>query len=142
MVQRFTQVNTSVIAVEEVIPEVVSSYGIVGLQNNTFNNPIEVIVEKPTIAEAPSNYGVVGRYLLMPEIFNKLKAGRRGAGGEIQLTDAIAALMQDQDVYAYNLDGTRYDCGSKLGYLKATVMYGLQHQELSADFETFLKALF
>ena len=97
------------------------------------------IVEKPKPANAPSNLAVVGRYLLAPEIFDKLETTGRGAGGEIQLTDAIADLLDDADVYAYSFSGDRYDCGSKLGYLQATVAYGLAHAEIGAAFRASLQ---
>ena len=98
------------------------------------------IVEKPKPEDAPSNLAVVGRYLLAPEIFDKLETTGRGAGGEIQLTDAIADFLYDQDIYAYSFTGTRYDCGSKLGYLQATVALGLAHERLGQAFADFLKS--
>ena len=97
------------------------------------------IVEKPDPAEAPSNSAVVGRYLLVPEIFDKLEKIGRGAGGEIQLTDGIANLLDESPVYAYSFDGVRYDCGSKLGYLQATVAYGLEHAETGDGFREHLE---
>ena len=102
---------------------------------------ITQIVEKPDPADAPSNLAVVGRYLLAPEIFNKLESIGRGAGGEIQLTDGIADLLTESPVYAYSFDGVRYDCGSKLGYLQATVAYGMKHPETGAEFAAHLKQL-
>jgi len=99
------------------------------------------IVEKPAPADAPSNLAVVGRYLLTPRIFDKLEETRAGAGGEIQLTDAIAALLKDEPVVAYPFEGKRYDCGSKLGYLEATVEYGLAHPELGEAFGAYLGKL-
>jgi UTP--glucose-1-phosphate uridylyltransferase len=97
------------------------------------------IVEKPKPAVAPSNLAVVGRYLLSGAIFDDLAQIGAGAGGEIQLTDGIARLMLRQPVYAYEFDGKRYDCGNKLGYLQATVEYGLKHESLGADFGAYLK---
>ena len=128
----------SVIAVETVPRESTSSYGIVAVDPDD-NNRITKIVEKPSPAEAPSNLAVVGRYLLAPEIFDKLETTGRGAGGEIQLTDAIADLLEESPVYAYAFEGTRYDCGSKLGYLKATVAYGLEHDDEGHAFREHLK---
>jgi len=100
------------------------------------------IVEKPRPAEARSNLGVVGRYILTPAIFAHLKGIPRGAGGEIQLTDAIERLLQDEPVLAYQFAGKRYDCGSKLGYLQATVEYALRHPELREEFAGYLAAEF
>ena len=127
----------SVIAVETVPKESTSSYGIVAVDEND-GNRINKIVEKPKPADAPSNSAVVGRYLLTPAIFDKLEHTGKGAGGEIQLTDGIADLMQDQSVYAYSFKGTRYDCGSKLGYLQATVAYGLEHPDTGRRFREHL----
>ncbi len=128
----------SVVAVESVPRENTSSYGIVAVDEND-RNRITQIVEKPDPADAPSNSAVVGRYLLVPEIFDKLETIGRGAGGEIQLTDGIADLLDESPVYAYSFDGVRYDCGSKLGYLQATVAYGLEHPDTGADFREQLK---
>jgi UTP--glucose-1-phosphate uridylyltransferase len=102
---------------------------------------IQAIVEKPRPAQAPSNLAVVGRYVLTPAIFDHLEKIGAGAGGEIQLTDGIARLMQDEPVYAYRFEGQRYDCGSKLGYLQATVEYGLRHKKLGNDFKAYLQTL-
>ncbi len=125
----------SVVAVETVPPEHTSSYGIVAVDGDS---RVTEIVEKPAPEDAPSNSAVVGRYLLTGDIFDKLETTGRGAGGEIQLTDAIAAQLDDSAVYAYSFDGTRYDCGSKLGYLKATVAFGLEHPETGAAFRQHL----
>ena len=91
--------------------------------------------------DAPSDLAVVGRYILTPRIFKLLERTPRGAGGEIQLTDAISMLIQEQTVLSYQFDGTRYDCGSKLGYLKANVEFGLKHPELESDFRKYLTEL-
>ena len=128
----------SVVAVETVPPENTSSYGIVAVDEND-RNRITQIVEKPAPEVAPSNSAVVGRYLLVPEIFDKLEKTGRGAGNEIQLTDGIADLLADSPVYAYSFTGTRYDCGSKLGYLQATVAYGLEHPDTGERFREHLK---
>ena len=128
----------SVIAVETVPRENTSSYGIVAVNEND-RNRITQIVEKPAPADAPSDSAVVGRYLLVPEIFDKLETIGRGAGGEIQLTDGIANLLDESPVYAYSFDGVRYDCGSKLGYLQATVAYGLEHPETGEGLREYLK---
>lgn len=112
----------SVIAVETVPHEKTSSYGIVAIDDAS---RITHMVEKPAPEDAPSDLAVVGRYLLVPEIFDKLETTGRGAGGEIQLTDAIADMLEESPVYAYSFEGTRYDCGNKLGYLKANIAQGL-----------------
>lgn len=126
-----------VIAVETVPPEETSSYGIVAV-DPADDNRIVRIVEKPAPNDAPSNLAVVGRYLLPSAIFDKLETTGRGAGGEIQLTDAIADILDDSPVYAYAFEGERYDCGSKLGYLKATVAHGLEHPDTSEAFREYL----
>lgn len=131
--------GSSVVAVEEVPHENTSSYGIVAVEEADDGKRMTKIVEKPKPEDAPSNLAVVGRYLLAPEIFDKLETTGRGAGGEIQLTDAIADLLEDASVYAYSFSGERYDCGSKLGYLQATVAYGLAHGEIGEAFEAHLK---
>ncbi len=128
----------SVIAVETVPREHTSSYGIVAVDEKD-NYRITEIVEKPAPEDAPSNSAVVGRYLLAPEIFDKLERIGKGAGGEIQLTDGIAALLGESPVYAYSFSGVRYDCGSKLGYLQATVAYGLNHPDTGKEFREHLE---
>lgn len=130
----------SVIAVETVPAASTSSYGIVAVDASD-RSRITQIVEKPKPADAPSNSAVVGRYLLSGDIFAKLENIGKGAGGEIQLTDGIAALLDESPVYAYSFDGVRYDCGSKLGYLQATVAYGLSHPDTGAKFEEHLKTV-
>ncbi len=129
----------SVIAVETVPPDKTSSYGIVEIDNAS--KRIMQIVEKPAPENAPSNLAVVGRYLLSPIIFDKLENTGRGASGEIQLTDAIADLLDESPVYAYRFSGERYDCGNKLGYLKATVAYGLTDGETGDSFRDHLRDL-
>jgi UTP--glucose-1-phosphate uridylyltransferase len=128
------------VAVEEVPREYTSSYGIVEVDGND-RDRITGIVEKPAPEDAPSTSAVVGRYLLAPEIFDKLEKTGRGAGGEIQLTDGIADLLAESPVYAYSFSGTRYDCGSKLGYLQATVAYGLEHPDTGEALRDHLESL-
>jgi UTP--glucose-1-phosphate uridylyltransferase len=140
MADEYADHNGSVIAVESVPPEHTSSYGIVAVDGDD-RERITQIVEKPAPADAPSNSAVVGRYLLAPEIFKKLEKIGKGAGGEIQLTDGIAALLDESPVYAYSFSGVRYDCGSKLGYLQATVAYGLSHPDTGERFRDHLKHL-
>jgi len=129
----------SVIAVQNVAREDTASYGIVSSEKVSPGlSRITNIVEKPKPEEAPSTLGVVGRYILSPRIFHFLENLRPGAGREIQLTDAIGRLLREENVMAYEFQGQRYDCGSKLGYLQATVNYALKHPELAADFREFL----
>ena len=140
MRDRYLESGGSVIGVQQVARSQTASYGIVATDEagGDFAR-IRRIVEKPQPADAPSDLAVVGRYLLSGSIFERLKTIGRGAGGEIQLTDGIAALLQDEPVYAYRFKGKRYDCGSKLGYLEATVEYALRHPELGEQFENYLK---
>ena len=102
---------------------------------------IKSIIEKPSQKNAKSNLAVVGRYVFTPEIFSKIEKLKTGIGKEIQITDAIADLMNDQAVYGYIFEGQRFDCGSKLGYLKATIEYALEHKELSKEFRNYLKKI-
>lgn len=142
MVELYNQKQSSILAVERVNPADTGSYGIVRTGETTGKYaPVELIVEKPKPENAPSNLAVIGRYILTPAIFDKIENTDRGAGGEIQLTDAIADLMKDEQVLAYEFEGIRYDCGSKLGFLIATVEHGLLHDELKDDFLDYLKAL-
>ncbi|MXR35413.1 UTP--glucose-1-phosphate uridylyltransferase GalU [Craterilacuibacter sinensis] len=141
MVKVFNQTHSSILGVETVPHEQTGSYGIVEVTENVRGQQqVTSIVEKPHPDVAPSNLAVVGRYILTPRIFDKLVNTQAGAGGEIQLTDGIAALMKDETVLALPLRGTRYDCGSKLGYLKATVNYALKHHEVGAEFADYLKS--
>ena len=139
MAQVHAKHGGSVIAVQNVPREDTSSYGIVvpepGSQGLT---KLANMVEKPKPEDAPSTLGVVGRYVLSPRIFHFLESQRRGAGGEIQLTDAIARLLREETVYGYEFEGRRYDCGSKLGYLEATVALALKHPEVSEGFRAYL----
>ncbi len=136
MAAEYKRHGGSVIAVQTVAAEKASSYGIVAMDDSS---RITQIVEKPAPEDAPSNSAVVGRYLLTPEIFDNLETTGRGAGGEIQLTDAIADLLDESPVYAYAFSGERFDCGSKLGYLKATVAYGLEHPDTGSAFLDHLR---
>ena len=142
MVEQYDKNQCSILGVERVNPQETDKYGIVKTKELSPSvGQVELIIEKPAPERAPSNLGVVGRYILTPAIFKKIETTERGAGGEIQLTDAIAALMTDEQVLAYEFEGKRYDCGSKLGYLQATVEYGLEHDELKVDFRDYLKNL-
>jgi UTP--glucose-1-phosphate uridylyltransferase len=140
MAAEYQKHGGSIVAVETVPKENTSSYGIVALDNDD-ENRLSYIVEKPAPADAPSNLAVVGRYLLNPVVFDKLEKTGRGAGGEIQLTDAIADMLDESAVYAHAFTGDRYDCGCKIGYLKATVAYGLTHPETGEEFREYLRDL-
>ena len=138
----YQEYGTSVLAVQRVPWEETYKYGIVEVEPiGPGLSEIRGIVEKPDPDKAPSNLAVVGRYILTPRIFRLLDKTKPGAGGEIQLTDAIEALMGEQTVLAYEFEGTRYDCGSKFGYLKANVEMGLQHHEIGDEFRNYLKKL-
>ena len=138
----YRQHNVSVLGVQVVLPSETDKYGIVKSRPlGERLSVVEAIVEKPQPAAAPSTLAVVGRYALTPAIFDKLATVGRGAGGEIQLTDGIAALLADEPVHAYAFEGKRYDCGSKLGYLEATVEYALKHASLSEPFAQYLARL-
>lgn len=140
MVEAFEREHASLLAVQEVPREHTKSYGIVSTTPwNTSSERVQGIVEKPDPKDAPSTLAVVGRYILTPRIFDHILQTGTGAGGEIQLTDAIASLLQEQPVLTYRYKGTRFDCGSKLGYLQATVELGLKHPETSAAFTAFLQ---
>jgi UTP--glucose-1-phosphate uridylyltransferase len=141
MIRVFDHYHTSVIGVEEIDRQMSGSYGVIDgkqWEDNIFK--LSGIVEKPVPAVAPSNYGVVGRYILKPKIFEHLHALQPGAGGEIQLTDALQNLLKDEQVLAYKYDGKRFDCGSKLGYLKATVEFALRHPEVAGEFDQYLRS--
>jgi len=139
MVKVFDETHCSVLGVETVAAADTGAYGIVEVSNTTSNRlKVSSIVEKPRPEDAPSNLAVVGRYILTPRIFEKLINTKPGAGGEIQLTDGIAALLKDEEILALPFTGVRFDCGSKLGYLKATVSYGLKHHEVGPEFAAYL----
>jgi len=138
----FARRGRSVIAVHNVERHETRRYGIVKLEPRSRSpHRISAIVEKPEPAAAPSTLGVVGRYILTPRVFHHLQRVRPGAGGEIQLTDAIAGLLQEEDVFAHEFKGTRYDCGSKLGYLQANLQYALRHPEVGSEFRRYLRGL-
>jgi UTP--glucose-1-phosphate uridylyltransferase len=140
MVDVFENHQRSVIAVENIPKEETDKYGIVSTDAiNDQIGKINGIVEKPEPSKAPSTQAVVGRYILTPEIFNLLENTGAGAAGEIQLTDAIAELLKKEEVYSLAFAGKRYDCGSKLGYLQATVEYALKHPELKEEFSNYLQ---
>lgn len=139
MVESYENHSSSILAVQQVDKEETDKYGIVSLENNADNEGfITGIVEKPEPANAPSTLAVVGRYILNPRIFHFLEKTQKGAGNEIQLTDAIADLLADEKVFAYPFEGTRYDCGSKLGYLQANVELGMKHPEIGEEFSQYI----
>jgi UTP--glucose-1-phosphate uridylyltransferase len=158
LIEAYEQVHASVVAVMEVPPEETSRYGVIepdtserriGLgggraEGGPFDgrlHKLKGIVEKPDPAKAPSNFAVIGRYVLTPKIFQKLEQTQRGAGGEIQLTDGLHALMEEQDVYAYAFEGVRYDAGTTMGWLKASVQLALERRDIGAEFGRFLAGL-
>ena len=142
MTELFNQQNASILGVEDVAPSETGSYGIVDAEP-IGDRVLQVkgIVEKPKPEDAPSTLAVVGRYILTPAIFDLLENVQPGKGGEIQLTDGIAALMQQERVLAYRFEGKRFDCGSKLGYMKANVEFALKHPEISREFTDYLRKL-
>ncbi len=147
LIHAYTQTHASVVAVMEVPPEETSRYGVIGSEPTV--DPLDhgrlhrvtSLVEKPAAADAPSNLAIIGRYVLTPKIFDKLEQTQRGAGGEIQLTDAISDLMQEQAVFAYEFEGARYDAGTTMGWLKASVELALQRPDLGDEFRTYLAGL-
>jgi len=142
MVDVFGQHQCSILGVQNVPRAQTRQYGIVDSAPISADlEQLKAIVEKPKPEDAPSTLAVVGRYILTPRIFHHLKNVRAGAGGEIQLTDGIAALLREEKMLAYRFRGTRYDCGSKLGYLQATVALALQHPEVRDEFAAYLQTL-
>ncbi|MCY6413481.1 UTP--glucose-1-phosphate uridylyltransferase GalU [Acinetobacter sp. VNH17] len=141
MIQRFEQSQAAQIMVEAVPDHLVDQYGIVDVTISPQEGEsiaMQGIVEKPTVGTTPSNLSVVGRYILPAEIMSLLENTPRGAGNEIQLTDAIAALQQTETVEAYRMKGQTFDCGSKIGYLKAVLHYGIEHSKLGEDFKKLI----
>ncbi|NKI34110.1 UTP--glucose-1-phosphate uridylyltransferase GalU [Wenzhouxiangella sp. XN79A] len=141
LAERYAATGRSVISVEAVEPSRTQHYGVVDIEAESGErfHSVRGIVEKPAPEDAPSNLAVVGRYILTPRIFQLLETTAPDHRGEIQLTDAIASLIDEQGVDCLEFEGTHYDCGSKLGYLRATVDYALNHPELGADFAAFLR---
>ncbi|MCG5515973.1 MULTISPECIES: UTP--glucose-1-phosphate uridylyltransferase GalU [unclassified Ectothiorhodospira] len=140
MVDVYEEYGCSILGVEDVPEDETHKYGVVSPERVSDRLwDVKAIVEKPSPADAPSNMAVVGRYILTPRIFDLIENTGKGAGGEIQLTDAISDLLSEQRVLAQRFKGTRYDCGSKLGYLQATVEYALKHPDLADDFRGYLQ---
>ncbi len=141
MVQMFSQQASSIIAVQAVLESEVHKYGIVALEQEQHFARIKQIVEKPTAQDAPSRLAAIGRYILTPQVFAYLAKMKPGKGGEIQLTDAIAELLSHEKVFALQFDGTRYDCGSKLGYMQASIVYALKHPEIKQAIRQFITSI-
>ena len=143
MVEAYDKVGGNIVAVDQVPMERVSSYGVIAPKGERDGRLIEMtgMVEKPPVADAPSNLKITGRYILQPEIFGLLESQGKGAGGEIQLTDAMARLMEAQSFFAYEYEGQDYDCGSKLGYFEAVLGYALASDEIGADAKALAKAM-
>jgi UTP--glucose-1-phosphate uridylyltransferase len=145
MMQLFEKLQASIIATCEVPRSEISHYGVIrGFPVEGFNGRVyrvQDVVEKPPAADAPSNLAIIGRYILTSQIFSLLEKTRTGSGGEIQLTDGIRLLLEQQPVYAYMFEGTRYDAGDKLGFLKATVEFALRRADLGTEFRQYLKTL-
>ncbi|WP_213954984.1 MULTISPECIES: UTP--glucose-1-phosphate uridylyltransferase GalU [unclassified Variovorax] len=142
MTRAFARLQSSLLAVQEVPLDQVRRYGIVaGDAVEAGLTKITRMVEKPKPEDAPSRLGVAGRYILTPAVFDEIRNQPTGAGGEIQLTDGIASLLRKESVYAYAYQGTRYDCGSKEGFLQATVELALAHPEVGSEFRAYLKSL-
>ena len=144
MIERFNESKASQIMVEAVPDHLVDQYGIVDVAQSPDEGEsivMQGIIEKPAVGTAPSNLSVVGRYVLPAEIMQLLEQTPRGAGNEIQLTDAIAKLQETQKVEAYRMKGQTFDCGSKIGYLKAVLHYGLEHPKLGAEFKQLIQEL-
>ena len=141
MVELFQQYKCSLLGTERIDPTETEKYGIVSPDQEIADRvtSIDGTIEKPSPENAPSTLAVVGRYILTPGIFDFLENQEKGAGGEIQLTDAIARLLGEEQILAYQFDGVRYDCGSKLGYLQATVEYALRHPDLREPFGRYLQ---
>jgi UTP--glucose-1-phosphate uridylyltransferase len=145
LIHAYEQTHCSVVAVMEVPREETCRYGVIAGEVAGPGDPrlykLSGLVEKPEPEDAPSNLAIIGRYVLTPKIFEKLEQTPRGAGGEIQLTDAIEALMQEQDVYGYAFDGVRYDAGTTMGWLEASVELALQRQDIGGQFRKYLQTL-
>lgn len=140
MVDVYHQSLSSVVAVQRIPRTETKKYGVVDVDSSKMPcAPIRGIIEKPHPDQAPSNFAVVGRYILTPSIFKLLENTSQGSGGEIQLTDAIAKLLNEESVYAVQFKGKRYDCGTKIGYLEATLAYALKHPELATEFKSTLQ---
>lgn len=144
MVEVYEETGGCMVAAMQVPDEMTSAYGILDAQPDVVSRkiPVRGMVEKPAVGEAPSNLAVIGRYILTPDVMNTLDQGKEGAGGEVQLTDAIAEeIVQNRPVHGYRFQGQRFDCGSKAGFLKATVSFALSRPDLKGEFAQFLNEI-
>ncbi len=142
MIEKFNQLQQSMVCVEEVDREATASYGILDADPpNERLTKIRGLVEKPDPAQAPSNLAIIGRYILTPELFAILDAKEEGAGGEIQITDAMARLLKDQDIYGFSYEGTRFDCGTKVGFQMANLAFALERTSMRERLLPFLKTI-
>ncbi|MDP4552532.1 UTP--glucose-1-phosphate uridylyltransferase GalU [Guptibacillus hwajinpoensis] len=142
LMDSYNRYRTSIVGVQQVADDAVSKYGIIAPKGEQIDNgiiPIKSLVEKPSLEEAPSNYAILGRYILTPEIFSILEDLPKGAGGEVQLTDAIKVLNEQQAVFAHEFEGQRYDVGDKFGFIKATVDFALNRPDLQKEVMNYLK---
>ena len=139
MLAKFEEVQSSIVAIEEVDPSQTDKYGILDVENtDTDLLRINGMVEKPSPDQAPSNLAIIGRYILTPEIYTQLSRKERGAGGEIQITDAMANLLQEQPIFGYRFKGQRFDCGSKAGFQMANLAYALDRPDIKKDLLPFI----
>ncbi len=147
MAEVFSELNASILAIERVPRATVGSYGIIAadpVRNSNWDGrlfKVKDLVEKPSPSDAPSNMAIIGRYILTPRIFRKLASTKRGKGGEVQLTDALKSLLDDEPIYGFIYEGKRYDAGDKLGFLKATVEFALKEPKMGNHFRKYLKSL-
>lgn len=139
----YNQTKSSVLGVQYVNDSDVNKYGIIGIKNNILDSVFEVssVIEKPSIKDKPSNYAIIGRYVFNPEIFDEISKVNVDSTGEIQLTPAINSLLSKQKIYSKNIDGKRYDIGSKLGFIKAVIDFGMEHDEIKHELKEYLKSI-
>lgn len=142
MISKFERLRASVVAVEEVDRNETDKYGII-IGTDSVDNMVEIkgMVEKPKPENAPSNLAIIGRYILTPKIFELLEKQQKGAGGEIQLTDAMASLLNDQPIYGYKFEGKRFDCGSKAGFLRANIAFALENEEIREELLPYIREI-
>ncbi|WP_027359171.1 UTP--glucose-1-phosphate uridylyltransferase GalU [Desulforegula conservatrix] len=142
MISKFERLRASVVAIEEVSKSETDKYGIIdGIDSGDNMVEIKGMIEKPKPENAPSNLAIIGRYILTPRIFELLEKQQKGAGGEIQLTDAMASLLDDQPIYGYKFSGKRFDCGSKAGFLKANIAFALENEEIKKELIPYLREI-
>jgi UTP--glucose-1-phosphate uridylyltransferase len=142
MIQRFNRLRASMVAVMEVDPEETDKYGIISgkdIEDNVIQ--LDALIEKPDPKDAPSNLAIIGRYILTPEIFSILGQKKKGAGDEIQITDAMGLLLEKQPIFGYRFEGTRFDCGNKAGFQMANIAYALDRPEIREKLMPFMKSI-